>query len=128
MITKWSSFKYYLPAVFWAMLLFCLSSIPSNSLPSIDIEYFDLFLHFSFYSVFGYFLGIACVGSGNSLSKKVVTLAMFIGVLYGASDEFHQLFVTGRQAAVSDFIADRLGVMFGLYIFLKFPRIFKVID
>ena len=62
------------------------------------------------------------------MRRKVIVLAVFIGVLYGASDEFHQMFVSGRDASVSDFIADSLGVMTGLYIFLKFPKLFKFID
>lgn len=41
--------------------------------------------------------------------------ALLIGVLYAASDEFHQSFVPGRNAELLDLAFDILGVVLGLY-------------
>ena len=38
-------------------------------------------------------------------------IGAFIGVLYAASDEFHQVFVPGRTPAVHDVMIDSVGVM-----------------
>jgi len=40
--------------------------------------------------------------------------ALVFCVLYGASDEFHQLFVPGRQAKVRDVVVDAIGAGIGL--------------
>lgn len=39
----------------------------------------------------------------------VLTLALLGAVLYAASDEYHQGFVTGRDASIRDFGVDALG-------------------
>lgn len=39
-----------------------------------------------------------------------------MGGFYAASDEFHQSFVLGRNAELSDLAFDILGVVLGLYI------------
>ena len=41
---------------------------------------------------------------------------VLIGALYGASDEWHQSFVPGRQVSALDWIADLFGVAFGLWL------------
>jgi len=40
--------------------------------------------------------------------------ALLVAVLYAVSDEFHQSFVSGRQAAVGDVLLDSCGAAFGL--------------
>ena len=55
-------------------------------------------------------------------------LAWGLGIGYAASDEIHQLFVPGRQADVSDWLADIIGLAAGLgaaYIFSRNSRIEK---
>ncbi len=41
---------------------------------------------------------------------------VLIGALYGASDEWHQSFVPGRQVSALDWIADLFGVAVGLWL------------
>lgn len=123
-----TSFKYYLPAFLWAALLFFLSSLTSMEIPKLTIQFSDLYLHFVAYSAFGYFLTMAFFAPDLQFSQKKIFIAILIGMVYGASDEVHQMYVPGRMATVSDWIADSLGVMFGLFIFIKFPAIFKFID
>ena len=38
---------------------------------------------------------------------------ILVGALYGASDEWHQSFVAGRDAALLDWVADLSGVTLG---------------
>ena len=44
------------------------------------------------------------------VSSKSGVLAVFISVLYAASDELHQSFVPGRTASTGDVLVDALGV------------------
>lgn len=49
--------------------------------------------------------------------------ALIIGALYGASDEFHQSFVPGRDMSAFDWLADVTGIAVALvlvYIFRKY--------
>jgi VanZ family protein len=39
---------------------------------------------------------------------------MLLGVLYGAGDEWHQSFISGRDASGQDLIADGAGTLLGL--------------
>lgn len=57
--------------------------------------------------------------------EKSTFLILFSGVLAAACDEFHQYFVPGRSAQVSDVLIDFSGVLFGaLVIYLMLRLIF----
>ena len=86
------------PAALWAVVLFLLSSIPGSAIGGISVS--DLFIHTCVYSV----LGAALVyGRWKGSVGWPHGLLIAAGVLYGASDEWHQSFVPGRYPAVSDF-------------------------
>ena len=40
-----------------------------------------------------------------------------LGTLYAASDEWHQLYVTGRAGRMSDVLIDSLGIFIGWMVF-----------
>ena len=110
-------FTVYFPAILWAILIFFASSIPSYSIPSWGITTKDFILHFIEYSIFGFLLARVFLHSQHRVSWRSCILITLIGILYAASDEFHQKFVEGRYSEFSDFIADSVGVIFGLIIF-----------
>lgn len=68
------------------------------------------------YAVLGVLVGRAFYFQEKfpQLKIKYVLYAMIASVLYGLSDEVHQYFVPGRTADVFDFLADALGVVFGV--------------
>ena len=121
-----SSFKYYLPVLLWAILLFYLSHLPSTNIPSFGIEFEDLIAHFCAYSVLGYCIAIALLRGASS--QRLILIALLFGITYGVSDEIHQMFVPGRFPAVSDVVADAFGVAFGLYVFVRTPGLFAALD
>jgi VanZ family protein len=47
---------------------------------------------------------------------RQIWLALMFSALYAASDEFHQHFVAGRQAAVRDVLLDTCGAALGLLV------------
>jgi VanZ family protein len=49
-------------------------------------------------------------------------LAILLGGLYAASDEFHQHFVRGRHAAWYDVVIDTVGVTIGVAAWRRRPR------
>lgn len=101
-----------------AALICFASSINGHSLPDINKYSFDKIAHFIEYLIFGY-LTINAVSRVMS-RMGVVThflIVLVIVLLFGASDEFHQLFVPGRSCNYLDFIFDFIGAGVGILIY-----------
>jgi VanZ family protein len=93
-------------------MIFALSSTPD--LPSLPGGMSDKSAHALAYAGLGFLLVRALAGGlGRPVSPGAALLAVALGVAYGLSDEFHQLFVPGRQFDVGDLAADGLGVAAG---------------
>jgi VanZ family protein len=101
-----TGFRAWAPVVIWAAVIFAFSSIPSLST---GLGTWDLVLrkiaHLTEYAVLGSLLVRAIVRP---------SLAILLGALYAASDEFHQHFVRGRHAAWYDVVIDTVGVTIGV--------------
>ena len=88
--------------------LFALSAI-SNP-PAVPGEPSDKFLHGILYAGLGSVSLRAVVDRRWShVTARRVVDAVLIAMAYGAFDEFHQSFVTGRQSDVADLAADGVG-------------------
>jgi len=113
-------FKYWLPLYLYAGLIFYVSNIP-KPLPHIPIPYFDKFLHLIEYAIFGILAARAFKSSGQEvLYKNFIILAILASVAYGASDEFHQLFVSCRSCDAFDVTADLIGGTIGAIFYGKY--------
>ena len=69
-------------------------------------------------------LGMLVIRALNAQYSKYVffhlqLIAFFITALYGASDEFHQKFVFGRNANLFDWVADSVGAAICVFIIFK---------
>jgi VanZ family protein len=96
------------PVVFWASLIFALSSF--SKLPSPPSGITDKHEHFVAYGVLAALLVRALSnGSWSGVTTRVALAAAVIAALYGVSDEVHQYFVPGRETSIVDLIADVLG-------------------
>ena len=96
----------WLPVVAWAAVIFAFSSIPnlSSGLGGWDLVLRKL-AHTAEYAILGALLVRA---TGRSW------LALGLGVLYAASDEFHQTFVRGRHGSPVDVLIDAVGLACGI--------------
>ncbi len=75
----------------------------------------DKVAHFSVYAV----LGAALAWGGLKTWKNPPhVLLLLLGSLYGASDEWHQSFVPGRDPSPWDWAADNVGVLVGYVLLL----------
>ena len=99
-----------------AALIFYLSS-QSHPIPFIgrfEKYHVDFFLHSVEYALFGFLLIRAMALSfGRMAFSKLFWLAVVLGILYGASDEWHQSFVPMRDCSFVDLLADSIGVFLG---------------
>jgi VanZ family protein len=103
----------WLPAVAWAGVIFYLSSRPT--LPAEPrIPHFDKVAHFGAYALLGALLAFA-----TDRSRVPLAVAIVLGVMYGASDEVHQMFVPGRSPDVLDWAADAAGVLTACFLYTR---------
>ncbi len=69
--------------------------------------------HVILYLALGFSLRV-CLESWLGKRKGLMISSALIGIMYGATDELHQLFVPGRSGELSDVILDGLGVLAGV--------------
>ena len=113
---------YWAPVLIYAAIIFYLSSLPSVWLPMEgEIQRFDperLAFHIVEYSILGYLLLRALVNTDSFRSNgftyvQILLLAVFLGSLYGMTDELHQHFVPNRTPSLVDWFGDTLGSLVG---------------
>lgn len=94
----------------WMGFMFWLSAQPH--LPSAPEPWLDLLLkklgHAALYAVLAALWWQAFLTTPIS-PRQAALWAFIISALYGASDEFHQSFVPGRSARVTDVLIDAAG-------------------
>jgi VanZ family protein len=90
-------------------------------MPDVPGLRYDKLLHALVYSVLGGLIYLA-LRQGTSLpTKRVVAVAAAFALAYGLTDEFHQLFVSGRSADLYDALADGIGGLVGASIASRLP-------
>ena len=105
--------RWWLAVVGWAAMIFWFSSHTGSQLPRHWLLSHDKLCHGAEYALLGGLLCLAVWRSGLP-GVKAVALATLLGGLYGASDEFHQGFVPGRQGNDPfDLLADVAGSALG---------------
>jgi VanZ family protein len=102
----------WLPALAWAAVIFYLSHQPT--LPAPELPNVDKVAHFGAYAVLG-----VCLAYAVHASSLPPMLSFVLGAAYGASDEFHQMFVPGRSPELLDWVADAAGVAAATYLFSR---------
>lgn len=94
--------------ILYAALIFYLSSGPIT----VDLPGSDKLYHMVEYGMLSFLLYNALSSSfKKEYPWKIVLLAIVLTMLYGVSDEFHQLFVPSRSADPYDVVADASGAI-----------------
>lgn len=115
--------RYWLPVLVWAGMIFYLSGIPLKGMPGFRLS--DKVLHAIEFLPLSFLLLRAFTNS--KLKKGAYWFAMLFAILYGSSDELHQLFVPGRVFDLIDVLFDGLGgVLIIVFSFVK-KRFIKII-
>jgi VanZ family protein len=108
-------------AVIWAAGIFWVSSIPSAGLPE-NLGIWTSIGHFMEYLALSVLIFLSVHKPGRIYWKTAV-ITLVTASLYGASDEFHQLFVDGRQADVLDWLTDTIGAAAGIVSSVIYVRV-----
>lgn len=105
------------PLAAWCFVIFVLSSVPGNKYPQVQWEHADKLVHICIYFWVGVFGWIFFKSRGAGVFS-----AFAFGVLYGLSDEIHQLWVPRRTFSMTDWIADSVGVVVGIILIFTLHR------
>jgi VanZ family protein len=103
------------PPLLYMALVFGLSA-QSNPLPMLTAHVWDKALHLTEYAMLSALYWRALDGEGCTVRTSTI-LAVLAASIYGATDEFHQLFVPMRSADVHDWLADSLGALVGVAVY-----------
>lgn len=101
---------YFIPWVLYSLIIIYLSH--QERVEFIDTSFVmgDKILHFLGYFFYGLTIQFALINSTNYKDSKFFITVIIIGSIFGASDEFHQYFISGRSSELLDWLADTLGV------------------
>jgi VanZ family protein len=103
---------YHLPWQLLMITIFFLSSIPGNDLPDLGFRSADKVVHLLIFGTLAILIFRSFRNSGMAfLRANAAFFAITTTLLYGALDEFHQIFVPGRTASVWDWAADLTGAL-----------------
>jgi len=106
----------WLPVVVWAGVIFALSSVPGQQLPTVSVPQSDKMAHASVYGVLGAlaFRAIRLTWARAARSRPLTAAAAIaFATLYGISDELHQTLTPQRTPDWHDVAADMLGGALG---------------
>ena len=128
---KPGSLKIYLPPLLLMGAIFILSSIPGKMdddhalrfLTELDPQLQNL-LHIPMFGMLQWLWLRAFVKAGKT-GGRTIFVCVGITTAYGLIDEFHQLFVPGRYASLTDVLLNLVGVAAGTLAFrwLSPPRL-----
>lgn len=98
----------------WAAAIFYLSSLTGRKIERVGFRLWDKASHFIAFAVGGAALAFA-LGLGTRWRPwKIALVAALAVAVYGATDEWHQLYTPFRSGGdVLDWLADALGGTFG---------------
>jgi VanZ family protein len=116
--------KIYLPPLMLMGLIFISSSIPMDG-ESEHLKFLmelkptvQNLLHIPLFGLLAYLWLNALTKNGCPAKKKLI-ITIIITVSYGLLDEFHQSFIPGRYASLSDMLLNIVGITTGIAVYLQ---------
>lgn len=116
--------KFWLPVFFWCAVIYYFSSIPNlkSDLPNQLDLIFRKIAHMAEYGILTVLLFRAYFKSNGFTIKRSISFAIIFALTYAFTDEYHQLFVFGREGSLADVFIDSLGVFFAAFLIYKMVK------
>jgi len=117
---------YWGPVIIWMVIIFIGSSHQNVVVSETHDNLIKNIAHIGEYAVLGFFIFRALSNKKKKgvLSKYGWFWALIGAILYGVSDEIHQMFVPTRTACVGDILMDGIGAgigqLFGIIVYISF--------
>lgn len=120
---------YWTPVLIWMGIIFTSSCVKGDDIPKFDVPNIDKLFHTIEYFILGALLVRAFSNSITSPKYLWIFIAsVLIASCYGASDEFHQLFTSGRSCDIFDLLFDAIGSSAGAGLYVYRERIGHAVD
>jgi VanZ family protein len=112
--------KYLIPAIIWMALITGLSVMPAPQLPKTPFFAPDKLAHATIYAVFTWLILFGLQRrTKTKLPRKQVIISVVFAAFYGILMEFVQYaFVPGRFFEYGDMLANTIGALLGLSLFI----------
>lgn len=115
----------WLPALFWAGLIFYLSGRPGLKVAEGAADFFTRKLaHIGEYSILFLLLFRALRGSFSWSVRAILWGAGLFSFFYAVTDEVHQIFVPLREGRITDLFFDLLGIV-AAFLIIRFDLLRK---
>lgn len=117
---------YWLPVFLWMGVIFYFSSIPDLT-PGFETHARNVLTskiaHITEYAILTLFLLRAVKRQYPLPLQMILQIIFLVALLYAISDEYHQLFVHGREGTFRDIMIDSIGItLIPLYFTIKKER------
>jgi VanZ family protein len=111
--------RYLLPVALWMAVIFISSSIPADDFPHVEFWGWAKLIHLVYYGVLCFLIHRAINNQIRYplLARHSYLSGVFFAVLYGASDEVHQLSTPGRHGQYTDILIDAFGALLFIAVF-----------
>lgn len=104
---------FWIPVFGWMWYIFYCSTIPGKNIPSL-FPFEDVVFHVVVYLILGFLFSRALKRSYSNVSiKRIFLWTIVFGIIYGISDEIHQLYTAERTPDVLDVMTDGIGACIG---------------
>ncbi len=110
----------FVPALLYYLLIFILSSIKFQidaGIPSLDKG-----IHLVEFAILGFLLSLGFFLSFKTSPRTQFTWVLISGILLGGGIEIYQYFLPVRSFEILDLVADSIGILIGLLVFLFLSR------
>jgi VanZ family protein len=114
LVPTFAALRLWAPVVFWAVVIFALSSVPDLGT---GLGTWDLVLR-----KLAHAAEFALLGALLLRALRDERAALAAGVAYALSDEVHQHFVPGRLGSPVDVAIDSAGVALGVLLWRRYGR------
>ncbi|HDK7137988.1 teicoplanin resistance protein VanZ [Clostridium botulinum] len=142
-MNKSKKLAYFIPSFIWMVIIFIFSNQPGESsdknnffvADALTKGKIDLFKHIDYNflnflirkaaHITEYFILFMLLyyAFKKTFYKNLKIKAAIITILYACTDEFHQLFIPGREGKVRDVLIDSIGVFIGVFLIYTFEFI-----
>lgn len=109
-----NNWKYYLPAVLWAVVIVYLSAFPAPQ-TGIEFEGMDKVAHLAAYGVLAFLMAGGFYKSEKQLTKKAIYRIAILAIALGIAMELMQYwFFPNRYFEYGDMVANTVGCVLGI--------------
>jgi VanZ family protein len=102
-------------SVGWLIIIWIVSSIPSEKFPTQEIFSFDKVAHFGEYLLLALLVN-SSFRESKLRGRNIWWLYLILFIIAGL-DEYHQRFIPGRTVCIEDYLANASGLAVGLIFF-----------